>query len=278
LYFRRLGLLIGIPFWAFAGICDTQKSEVQSYEQELRNKYDYKVFSEIPYKELRHSFDILKAKSEALRTCQKTSGQFMDSCRFKLNLVQKDYGETQLVYSEAAMLDDGFQGTCNFYSTKKFKYYVNTLTKKILLTDINGLLGLRSYLDCRLNAEIETNRRINFSRARSGEKYSKFTVIDDWLYPDTRPDQYGEYPLGIQVLSKDKISIAVKEDRIKVNLGKYFIEIENQIGKVVSSNFLDTNFYDNGRCHTKIDSRTQKLIPDFNFQDGIKLKTKIISY
>lgn len=278
MYFTRLVILSTLTFLSHAQVCQSQKSDVENYRKSLRDRYDYRTLSSISSEKLREDFDILKSKTQNLKTCQKENNQFMDSCRFKLNLLEKDYGTTQLVYSEAAMLDDGYQNTCNFYSTKKFKYYVNAETKKILLTDINGLLGLRSYLDCRLDAENETNRRINFSKKSTNGKYSKFTVIDDWLYPDTRPDQYGEYPLGIQALSAQEINISVKDSLIQINMGKYFIKIENQIGKIVDSNFLESNFYDNGRCNTKIDNRTQKLIPDFNFLDGVKLKTKTISY
>jgi len=274
----KLVLPVLFSFKLLASPCLVEKDFVNEAKSSLTKKFDYKLLSQVNWTDLKKEFSALKENTERLRLCQRENSQFMDSCRFKVNLLENEYENIQVAFTEAAMLDDGFQSTCNFYSSKLFKYYINKETKKIILTDINGLLGLRSYLDCRLDDEIETNRRVNFSKKRSGEKYSKFTVIDDWLYPDTRPDQYGEYPLGIQALSSEKIRIKVSHNKIRLSLGQNYLDIENELGKIIGSNFIETSFFDNGRCSTSIEKKTKKLIPNFKFIGNKNFKTKIISY
>lgn len=261
---------------AYASVCKSELRSVESSRERLAQKYNYRPSSEFTSHEIEDDFKKLKVITEKLRKCERSHNQFMTSCLFKAHLLEKKEKDVEILYSQGAQLEDSFQHTCQFYSNKKFKYYINAETKKVLLTDINGLYGLRSYLDCRLDSEIETNRRINFSQRE--EKYSKLTIIDDWLYPDTRPDQYEEYPLGIQYLNSAPIEISIRDGYINIQFGKYYTRVENQLGKIVESNLLAPNVYDNGRCSTIIDRRTNKLIPEIQVFHGKDLKKKVISY
>ncbi|OIQ17938.1 MAG: hypothetical protein BM556_10970 [Bacteriovorax sp. MedPE-SWde] len=272
----KISLLLSLPTLSMA--CKDFEDKVNITKNKLSKKYNGRMFKEVDFTRLKSEFSTLSQQTQSLRNCQKQNQQFLTSCRFKVKLLQEQHRNIEVAYSEAATLDDSMGTSCSFYSTKRFKFYKNRATDKILLTDINGIFGLRSYLDCRLDDETETNRRINISSKSSTNKYTKLTVIDDWLYPDTKPDQYGDYPLGIQALINKNISIDILDDSIRLSIGKYFIQIEAELGKITKSNLFTENFYDNGRCHSKIDQRTQKLIPHFNFVKGTKFPTKIISY